>query len=134
MTDAYDTLREMLANVPDDAQVYVEELESIVEWPSITAGTFRALLAEIAGFEWGWEQREKAHDAETEALTAQLAEVTKERDAWKQKATDEESAHALIAGALVGNERAVAQLDRYRVERDQARAALKALSRTGGTE
>ena len=73
MTDAYDTLREMLTNVPDDAQVYVEELESIVEWPGITAGTFRALLAEIAGFEWGWEQREKAHDAETEALRAQLA-------------------------------------------------------------
>ena len=64
MTDAYDTLREMLANVPDDAQVYVEELESIVEWPGITAGTFRALLAEIAGFEAMWEAREKAHDAE----------------------------------------------------------------------
>jgi hypothetical protein len=77
MTDAYDTLREMLANVPDDAQVYVEELESIVEWPGITAGTFRALLAEIAGFEWGWEQREKAHDAA-------LAEVTKERDAARE--------------------------------------------------
>jgi hypothetical protein len=64
MTDAYDTLREMLANVPDDAQVYVEELESIVEWPGVTAGTFRQLLAEIAGFEAMWEQREKAHDAE----------------------------------------------------------------------
>jgi len=74
MTDAYATLREMLANVPDDAQVYVEELESIVEWPGITAGTFRALLAEIAGFEWGWEQREKAHDADVATLTAQLAE------------------------------------------------------------
>jgi hypothetical protein len=69
MTDAYDTLREMLKNVPDDAQVYVEELESIVEWPGITAGTFRALLDEVAGFEAMWEQREKAHD------TA-LAEVT----------------------------------------------------------
>jgi hypothetical protein len=78
MTDAYDTLREMLANVPDDAQVYVEELESIVEWPGITAGTFRALLAEIAGFEWGWEQREKAHDAEVATLTAQLATAKRE--------------------------------------------------------
>jgi len=67
-------------------------------------------------------------------LLAAYQSVREERDAWKQKATDEESAHALIAGALVGNERAVAQLDRYRVERDQARAALKALSRTGGTE
>jgi hypothetical protein len=65
MTDAYATLREMLANVPDDAQVYVREMEEVVvEWPGITAGTFRQLLAEIAGFEWGWEQREKAHDAE----------------------------------------------------------------------
>jgi len=83
MTDAYDTLREMLKNVPDDAQVYVEELESIVEWPGITAGTFRALLAEIAGFEWGWEQREKAHDAEVATLTAQLAEARKERDFYR---------------------------------------------------
>jgi hypothetical protein len=32
-----------------------------------------ALKDEVAGFEWGWEQREKAHDAA-------LAEVTKERD------------------------------------------------------
>jgi hypothetical protein len=78
MSDAYATLREMLANVPDDAQVYVEELESIVEWPGITAGTFRQLLAEIAGFEAMWEQREKAHDAETEALRAQLATAKRE--------------------------------------------------------
>ena len=83
MTDAYDTLREMLANVPDDAQVYVEELESIVEWPGITAGTFRALLAEIAGFEWGWEQREKAHDAEVATLRAQLATAKRELDAFE---------------------------------------------------
>jgi len=81
MTDAYATLREMLANVPDDAQVYVEELESIVEWPGITAGTFRALLAEIAGFEAMWEQREKAHDAA-------LAEVTKERDTLAKTAAE----------------------------------------------
>ena len=65
MTDAYATLREMLANVPDDAQVYVREMEEVVvEWPGITAGTFRQLLAEIAGFEAMWEEREKAHDAE----------------------------------------------------------------------
>jgi hypothetical protein len=78
MTDAYDTLREMLANVPDHAQVYVEELESIVEWPGITAGTFRQLLAEIAGFESMWEAREKAHDAEVATLRAQLATAKRE--------------------------------------------------------
>jgi len=41
LTDAYATLREMLANVPDDAQVYVREMEEVVvEWPGITAGTY----------------------------------------------------------------------------------------------
>jgi len=40
-----------------------------------------ALKDEVAGFEWGWEQREKAHDAETEALRAQLA--TAKREAFK---------------------------------------------------
>jgi histidinol dehydrogenase len=81
MTDAYATLREMLANVPDDAQVYVEELESIVEWPGITAGTFRQLLAEIAGFEWGWEQREKAHDAQLAEARQSIAEEEARADA-----------------------------------------------------
>jgi hypothetical protein len=85
---------------------------------------------------WRWTEDEPIvfDSADLRALLAAFQSVREERDAWKQKATDEESAHALIAGALVGNERAVAQLDRYRVERDQARAALKALSRTGGTE
>jgi hypothetical protein len=82
MTDAFNTLREMLDGVPDDAQVYVEEREIVTEWPGITAGTFRQLLAEIAGFEAMWEQREKAHDAA-------LAEVTKERDIWHDNAMHE---------------------------------------------
>jgi hypothetical protein len=99
----------MLTNVPDDAQVYVEELESIVEWPGITAGTFRQLLAEIAGFEAMWEQREKAHDA-------QLAEA-------RQSIAEEEARADAIA----------AHRDAYRAQlatakRDGAREALKRLA------
>jgi hypothetical protein len=86
MTDAYDTLREMLKNVPDHAQVYVEELESIVEWPGITAGTFRQLLACFEGFEAMWEAREKAHDAEVATLTAQLAEARESKLGIAQEA------------------------------------------------
>jgi hypothetical protein len=37
---------------------------------------------EIAGFEAMWEQREKAHDAETEALRAQLATAKREIEHW----------------------------------------------------
>jgi len=110
MTDAYDTLREMLANVPDDAQVYVEELESIVEWPGITAGTFRQLLAEIAGFEWAWEAREKAHDAA-------LAEVTKERDAHREQ-------------SRINDEVALC----YRRDWQQAKAQLATAKREGAYE
>ena len=85
MTDAFNTLREMLDGVPDDAQVYVEEREIVTEWPGITAGTFRQLLAEIEGFEAMWEQREKAHDAEVAALRAQLATAKREAGeiAWQ---------------------------------------------------
>jgi hypothetical protein len=39
---------------------------------------------EVAGFEAMWEQREKAHDAETEALRAQLA--TAKREGWYEVA------------------------------------------------
>jgi hypothetical protein len=113
MTDAYATLREMLTNVPDDAQVYVEELESIVEWPGITAGTFRALLAEIAGFEWGWEQREKAHDAEVATLTAQLAEQKEYFNRCDERRNE-------LAGEC---QMLRAQLAEARKERDMARIA-----------
>jgi hypothetical protein len=109
MTDAFATLREMLANVPDDAQVYVREMEEVVvEWPGITAGTFRALLDEVAGFEAMWEQREKAHDAALVDAQNAINAYRKSRNAYRrdwqqakaQLATAEREVHDAISSAL----------------------------------
>lgn len=86
------------------------------------------VIARVRALAADFESRgDFATESDLLALCTAYAQVTAERDAWKQKATDEESAHALVAGALIGNERSLAKLDRYRVERDQARKQLATL-------